>query len=202
MNEPLVHFLAVCPHCAATLRVQPEYAGELVACRHCNGAFRPSPATFPGSSSGEHHAAGPDPAAPGGEGHVAVACPECGVGLRVREKYVGGRIRCGHCKAKLMVPAEAAPASRVTPDPDDPRQGRVEVLRLLGQVAALRARNREQEARIAELESRVAELERRREADALEIARLRAEAEADSPFERAYAAGLAFIEDDARPPGG
>ncbi|WP_165246587.1 bZIP transcription factor [Paludisphaera soli] len=171
MNESL----AVCPHCAARLRLSAEPGDGPTTCARCRRTFRsPSATTASGSSSGEYATADPPP--PDGA-HVEVACPDCGAGLRVREKYVGRHVRCGGCRAKFLVqtgPTSAPVASppglaqppAATPDPDDPWQGRAEVLRLLDEVATLRAEN-------AGLRARVERLERERDAAGREAARAR-----------------------------
>ncbi len=174
MNETLPD----CPSCATPLRRVTEPDAGPVTCPRCRRTFRsPSPTEDSGSGSGEYATAGPLHIE---GGHVEVACPDCGAALRVREKYVGRHVRCGGCHAKFLVqfkpasaldgpPADQAGSPDPTPDPDDPWQGRAEVLRLLGQVSTLRAEN-------DGLRAQAERLEGERDAARREIARLQAEA--------------------------
>ncbi|AMV35832.1 FtsB family cell division protein [Planctomyces sp. SH-PL62] len=175
MNEPPPDSQAVCPFCSTPLRKDPESAAGITACGRCGWTNRPAsssppPTTASGSGSGVYAMVGPF--RPEGAGHVEVSCPECGAGLRVRDKYVGRHVRCGGCRAKFLVePATLdLAAAATTPDPDDPWQGRAEVLRLLDEVAALRDRNQR-------LQDEVARLERERDAATRELGRIRSEAE-------------------------
>jgi DNA-directed RNA polymerase subunit RPC12/RpoP len=163
--------LAVCPQCAARLGVDAEPGEGPATCARCRPTS-PAPAraaTASGSSSGEYETARPD----GDGAHVEVACPDCGAALRVREKYVGRHVRCGGCRSKFLVRADAsstlAAPPAATPDPDDPWQGRAEVLRLLDEVSTLRAEN-------DDLRAQVERLDRERETAARELARLQAQA--------------------------
>ena len=115
-----------------------------------------------GSGSGEHPI-GAD-AVSGPAGRIQMVCPHCRAGLRVEARYLGRRVRCGGCRGKFRVePSQVvdvldAPAPTVdhplasTPDPDDPWQGRIEVMRLLDEIAALKARDARLAAEVKRLE--------------------------------------------------
>lgn len=108
-------------------------------------------ACLSGSGSGEHPVGFADVSGP--PGRVGTTCPHCRAGLRVEARYLGRHVRCGGCRGKFrvepsrVVDVRDAPAPTVadpfatTPDPDDPWQGRIEVMRLLDEIAALKTRN-------------------------------------------------------------
>ncbi|WP_337172949.1 hypothetical protein [Paludisphaera sp.] len=162
---------AECPHCSARVRVRPEHVGRPAGCPLCGGAIDTTSLIGSGSGSGEVPAGAAAGAEPGG--HVETTCPDCGAGLRVRARYLGRHVRCGVCRFKFRVePSRASvldapadptvddrqdPALAPTPDPDDPWRGRVEVMRLLGEIAGLKRLN-------ARLASEVERLERERDA--------------------------------------
>ncbi|MDG3007541.1 hypothetical protein [Paludisphaera mucosa] len=206
MSEPSADILVVCPHCSTRLRVSGGYEGGSVTCPRCERSIAPAPLIASGSSSGEY-ATSTLLDLEGAE-YVAVACPECATGLRVRAKYVGRHVRCGNCRAKFLVdppgpsvldapttapyarggelrPDQAAP----TPDPDDPWQGRAEVMKLLDELAALQGRN-------ARLQAEVEHLERERDVALREVARLRSQpVRTGSPAARRFAPAF----DDGEP---
>ena len=153
MNDTPAHFIAVCPNCLLGLRVNYEYSGRLVRCRHCDQAFRPFSPDFGSASGSAEYAVGPV-GAPEEQSDLVVSCPKCATTLSVRARYAGRNVRCGGCQHKFRVdpdaaapghppdpgvddPASADPEER-TPDPDAKRS---DLARLTEEVAALRDRN-------------------------------------------------------------
>ncbi len=197
---------AACPHCSARFRVRRDQVGRPLGCPHCGRAIGPAPLFGSGSGSGEVPAgvlAIPDP-----HGHVETTCPDCGAALRVRSRYLGRHVRCGGCGGKFRVePARAvsiapptaaglALALAPTPDPDDPWQGRAEVMRLLDELAELKARN-------TALAAEVERLGRERDAALRELKRLSAgPGRLAIPFDRDDAAPFPYLKDAAGVPRG
>lgn len=152
MNDTHEHFIAVCPSCLAGLRVNYEYSGKMVRCRHCDEAFRPFSPDFGSASGSAEYAVGPV-GAPEEQPDLVVSCPQCATTLSVRARYAGRHVRCGGCQHKFRVEPAAAPnnppghdiepdgssdSEERTPDPDAKRS---ELARLIEEVAALRDRN-------------------------------------------------------------
>lgn len=180
MNDKPSLFIAVCPNCLLSLRVNYEYSGRLVRCRHCDEAFRPFSPDFGAASGSAEYAVGPI-VQPKDRPDLIVTCPSCATTLSVRARYAGRHVRCGACRYKFRVEADAA----IRENPDDPGGSRVidpadgpdartpdpdfepgEVARLIQEVAALRKRNerllgRHDELRIdvERLEARIQQLE-------------------------------------------
>ncbi len=175
MNGTPAHFLAVCPSCLMELRVNHEYSGRRVACRHCGEAFRPYSLDFPSEASSDDYSTGPVDSAVESP-RLEVTCPGCSTSLSIRASYVGRHVRCDQCKHKFLVNDAADDAegwSAPTPDPDDPHQGRVEVLRLMEEVASLHERNARLEQDVDRLQTRIDHLEAERRAAHSEIAALK-----------------------------
>jgi hypothetical protein len=141
--------------------------------------------------------------------HLETSCPSCGAGLRVRARYLGRHVRCGRCRGKFLVePSRAsvldAPTTPIdhgdgpapTPDPDDPWQGRVEVMRLLDEIASLKGIN-------ARLAAEVERLGRERDAARDEFARPRRDSErAAIPFDHGGLAPWLYVGDTSGASGG
>jgi hypothetical protein len=153
MNDTPAHFIAVCPSCLTGLRVNYEYSGRMVRCRHCDEAFRPFSPDFGSASGSSEYAVGPVEA-PEGPPDLVVSCPKCATTLSVRARYAGRHVRCGGCQHKFRVDREARAAddsaARLADDPasadaegrtPDPEAKRSELSRLIEEVAALRDHN-------------------------------------------------------------
>ena len=169
MNDTPAHFIAVCPSCLTGLRVNYEYSGRMVRCRHCDEAFRPFSPDFGSASGSAEYAVGPV-GAPEEQPDLVVSCPECATTLSVRARYAGRHVRCGGCQHKFRVPPGAAPANspgRLIDDPGsadaeertpDPDAKRSDLARLIEEVAALRDCNALLVRRYDELKRQVDEL--------------------------------------------
>ena len=84
-----------CPNCQRQLRVRSEYAGKVIACKHCEHAFLPA---------------------------LPMPCPNCWQTLLVPIEYLGQAITCGGCEHTFLAGAEdgAAPSTNATPiDPSE-----------------------------------------------------------------------------------
>jgi hypothetical protein len=170
MNDTPGLFIAVCPNCLLSLRVNYEYSGRLVRCRHCNEAFRPfSPDFGPAPTSGSaEYAVGPI-TRPEDRPDLIVSCPSCATTLSVRAQYAGRHVRCGSCRHKFRVAADGGrpgpPRSGPADDEDartpDPDVAPGEVERLIHEVAALREQNERLVGRLDELRGEITRLEAR-----------------------------------------
>jgi len=105
-----------CPHCGQPVQCDSQYAGQTVACPHCQGgiivpAEEPAPAPeapaeVPQEESApqaqETPAAEPDAeelgAAEDDEVVVTFNCPGCGEELEIPESMFGDRVGCPDCK--------------------------------------------------------------------------------------------------------
>jgi DNA-directed RNA polymerase subunit M/transcription elongation factor TFIIS len=149
MNDTPAHFIAVCPSCLMRLRVEYEFSGRLVRCRHCDEAFRPFSPDFGPDSESAEYAVGPLPT-PERRPDLILPCPSCKTTLSVRARYSGRHVRCGACQHKFRAdPDEANPASphadsasaerdERTPDPDVSPS---DFALLTDEIASLRKRN-------------------------------------------------------------
>src|SRR4051794_24935914 len=102
MSESPSHFVAVCPSCLVSLRIQSIYNGRHVHCKHCDHKFRALSPDLPPpeSSNSSGDAAGPL-GVPGQEPErLTVACPSCSSPLSVRKEYAGQYVRCKKCSQK------------------------------------------------------------------------------------------------------
>ena len=81
--EPTGVFVG-CPHCDCGLRISLKYAGERVACKHCNQPFKFDPV---------------DPAL--SLQAYFTNCPHCTEELRIAPKYLGMKLACKHCEGKI-----------------------------------------------------------------------------------------------------
>lgn len=156
MNDTPAHFIAVCPSCLIGLKVNYEYSGRMVRCRHCDEAFRPFSPDFGSASGSAEYAVGPI-TAPEDRPDLVVSCPNCATTLSVRARYAGRHVRCGACRHKFRVDADAKVRSTPTDHDDpllddsdpvdhdertpDPDVTRSDLVRLAEEVAELRERN-------------------------------------------------------------
>src|ERR1700734_1352678 len=98
MNATQTHFIAVCPHCSAGLKVRRVYLGQRVVCKQCSQDFigeerdGPSTMAFGGGEAGARV-----PAPPQEDGIIAT-CPTCRATLRVRPRYIGNNVICKECE--------------------------------------------------------------------------------------------------------
>jgi len=116
MNETRAHFIAVCPNCSASLRVNRQHVGQHVICKHCEHTFRAMMANEPINPSSGESTAGPliQPLPP--SDRVAVSCPSCQATLSVRRVYIGNQVRCKQCGNTFLVrdPDQPQPESGVS----------------------------------------------------------------------------------------
>ena len=80
-----------CPTCRRELRVHAKYAGQRVACKHCNNGFLLDPG--------------------GAEAAVQAfytSCPHCSEELRIAPKYVDQKLACKHCGGRLRFVEQVA----------------------------------------------------------------------------------------------
>jgi hypothetical protein len=191
MNDTPAHFIAVCPSCLIGLKVNYEYSGRMVRCRHCDEAFRPFSPDFGMVSGSAEDAVGPV-AATDDESELIVSCPSCATTLSVRARYAGRHVRCRACRHKFRVVADSSaqanpaaspiadqdPADQDEPTPD-PDVARSELTRLTEVVVALREQNDllldrhdELKGEVESLKAQVQRLEADREAAESQIADL------------------------------
>ncbi|HZW33337.1 MAG TPA: MJ0042-type zinc finger domain-containing protein, partial [Isosphaeraceae bacterium] len=112
MSDVQTHFVAVCPHCAAQLKIRQVYLGHTVRCKQCNHAFRADePAAVSDSSDSQVGGAGPAIQSWPQKDKIVVTCPSCQDSLRVPRGYIGQAVRCKRCDYKFVVtaPGEAQP---------------------------------------------------------------------------------------------
>ena len=76
-----------CPQCRQVLRVDRQFLGRHVACKHCSADFH----CQPGEDTGVPCDA------------VYLVCPKCHKELRAAEKYVGERVACKYCGEGLRI---------------------------------------------------------------------------------------------------
>jgi len=109
MNETRTHFIAVCPNCSASLRVNRKHIGQDVICNHCKHTFRAGKTDEPITPSSGEGMAGPSiqPAPP--TDRIAVQCPSCQTTLSVRRVYIGNQVRCKQCGDTFIVSVPAQP---------------------------------------------------------------------------------------------
>jgi predicted Zn finger-like uncharacterized protein len=106
MSESPSHFVAVCPNCLVSLRVQASYNGRHVRCKHCDHKFRALSPDLPSSttpSSHEHSTSPLGVPVPDPE-RITAVCPHCSAALSVRKAYAGQYVRCKKCDQKFLVP--------------------------------------------------------------------------------------------------
>ncbi|MDR3623410.1 MAG: hypothetical protein P4L85_29020 [Paludisphaera borealis] len=212
MNDTPAHFIAVCPSCLIGLKVNYEYSGRMVRCRHCDEAFRPFSPDFGTVSGSAEYAVGPVAPADD-ESELIVSCPSCATTLSVRARYEGRHVRCGACRHKFRVVADSsAPATPTTPpiadsDPvdhdgptPDPDVTRSELAHLNQEVATLRewndlllGRHDELKREVESLRAQVQRVEADREAAESQIAELTDRV--DRNARRLGPVGLAPLED-------
>jgi hypothetical protein len=76
-----------CPKCHQVLRVDRQFVGKHVACKHCLVEFD----CRPGEQAGVPCDA------------VYLVCPKCHKELRASEKYIGSRVACKYCNEGLRI---------------------------------------------------------------------------------------------------
>ncbi len=215
MNDNPAHFIAVCPSCLTGLRVNYEYSGRMVRCRHCDEAFRPLSPDFGSASGSAEYAVGPV-GVPDEQSDLVVSCPECATTLSVRARYAGRHVRCGGCQHKFRVDPDAtAPANspdRLIDDPrssepeartPDPDAKRSEISRLIEEVATLHDQNAllirrydDLKRQVDDLNAQVQRLETDRERAEARIADLIERVDRDASFFGTV--GTAPLDDDDR----
>ena len=97
MNESATHFISVCPHCSASVRINRAVIGHDVVCKHCRGTFLADASKeFIPLSTAEDRA-GPSIAYPDQAERIVANCPNCQATLRVRRVYLGKPVLCKQC---------------------------------------------------------------------------------------------------------
>jgi chromosome segregation ATPase len=122
MSETPSHFVAVCPNCLVSLKVQSAYSGSQVRCKHCEHKFRAFAPDYPApsSSSADDYAAGSLNLAAKPVERMAVTCPVCSTSLNVRRAYAGKYVQCKKCEHKFLVPNIIEPSVKPRPASSEP----------------------------------------------------------------------------------
>ena len=116
-----------CPHCEAAVSVDPQYAGQTVACTHCQGGIivpaapepeapvalpveapAEPPAEAPVEAPTEPPVEAPAEEPPGepvpaleGEALIEFPCPSCGAELEIPESAIGEPVACPDCRTEV-----------------------------------------------------------------------------------------------------
>jgi DNA-directed RNA polymerase subunit M/transcription elongation factor TFIIS len=105
MNDTQSQFIAVCPGCSASLRVNFNKLAQHIACPQCHRTFVAGEASLPATQrSGER------PALLSNQPHehvdrIEAICPGCKASLHVRQAYIGNDVRCKYCDQVFQVRA-------------------------------------------------------------------------------------------------
>ncbi len=135
MSDAQTHFVAVCPHCSAGLKIRRAYIGQQVRCKRCDEVFvaeeRPDGG---GAVPGET----PIPPVEKVE-RIIATCPRCRTTLSVRRAYIGRQVRCKQCDEAFLVadPSDippSAPSDNQAPADDGSAIDREELERLRGEL--------------------------------------------------------------------
>src|SRR5271157_2488558 len=107
MVETPSKFIAVCPNCLISLRVNYAWSGRHVRCKQCNHKFQALAPDFPLTPSLDASAAAVliVNSTSSEVDRMTVVCPSCSAALRVRSIYAGRYVRCGQCEKKFLVPS-------------------------------------------------------------------------------------------------
>src|SRR5208283_2087470 len=107
MVETPSQFIAVCPNCLISLRVEYAWSGRHVRCKHCNHKFQALAPDFPPAPSFDQSAAAVliVNSTSSEADRVSVVCPSCSASLSVRSIYAGRYVRCGQCEKKFLIPS-------------------------------------------------------------------------------------------------
>jgi chromosome segregation ATPase/ribosomal protein L37AE/L43A len=111
MNESATHFISVCPHCSASVRINRGVIGHDVVCKHCRGTFLADASKEAIPLSSPEDRAGPSIELPDQAERIVVNCPNCQATLRVRRVYLGKPVVCKQCNHTFPV---RDPAQRET----------------------------------------------------------------------------------------
>lgn len=121
MNDAQSQFIAVCPGCSASLRVNFNKLGQHIACPQCHCTFVAGEANLPATQrSGER----PAPASNQSDDHVdriEATCPGCKATLHVRRVYIGNDVRCKYCDQVFQVRAPVETQRKTESEQLDPR---------------------------------------------------------------------------------
>jgi DNA-directed RNA polymerase subunit M/transcription elongation factor TFIIS len=121
MNNAQTQFIAVCPACSASLKVNFNKLGQHIACPQCQRTFVAGEASLP-----DNQRSGARPAVPSNQANdhverVDTVCPHCNATLHVRRAYVGNDVRCKYCDEVFRVRVAAENQAKTEPDqPDQP----------------------------------------------------------------------------------
>jgi uncharacterized Zn-finger protein len=105
MNDTQSQFIAVCPGCLASLRVNFNKLAQHIACPQCHRNFVAGEATLPAKQrSSDQPALPPNPSVDHVE-RIEAMCPGCKATLHVRRVYIGNDVRCKYCDQVFQVRA-------------------------------------------------------------------------------------------------
>jgi predicted Zn finger-like uncharacterized protein len=111
MDDTQSQLIAVCPECAAIMKVNFSRLGQNVRCPQCHRTFIAGEAVgSPARPSAEQPAASSTPADEPVE-RIKATCTGCHATLHVRRKYIGSNVRCKYCDQvfRVLDPAESQP---------------------------------------------------------------------------------------------
>lgn len=95
---PIRGYYIPCPSCQRELRINKQFVGRKVTCKHCQAGFR-FRVDDPAVSS---------------KLALYVYCPHCNERLRMSQKYLDVRIACKACKGELIVSeSDSVPDARL-----------------------------------------------------------------------------------------
>jgi predicted Zn finger-like uncharacterized protein len=105
MSEKSSHFIAVCPNCLMTLKINYSYSGNHVRCKHCDHKFRAlAPDDLDSNRTSAENPPDPRPQSRSAADRMTMNCPSCASSLSVRRELAGQHVRCKSCNHKFLVP--------------------------------------------------------------------------------------------------
>ena len=87
VSLPIRGYFVPCPSCQRELRINGQFVGRKVLCKHCQSGFRFRL----------------DDEALTKKLAMYVYCPHCNERLRMSRKYIGVKVGCKSCKGELVV---------------------------------------------------------------------------------------------------
>jgi predicted Zn finger-like uncharacterized protein len=105
VNDSPAQFIAVCPNCAAVLRVNVNKLGQNIRCSQCHHTFVGGEALESAAQQSATHVAPLSNQANENVERIDAVCPGCNATLHVRRAYIGNEVRCKYCEGVFTVKA-------------------------------------------------------------------------------------------------